>query len=270
MDTATDRFFQPLVQVPPDPVPGGFKTYVQTFMTRDDFMRYFGERGVDAARARMGNPPLDLSFRTPGGFMTDLFPLLNSSLERSATSIEALFKLTESIHCGDVESTEKYHHLVSVGMASVHALLLHMKRLSVIKENIRDCELPPKVLLQEAYSQGLFKVGLLDQPTLLGEPFRELVSKHPRKPQHPKSKKNSTQRYVSAVQVNADPLPSFPLRKRKYETRGPSSFNTTFLSKKQRTLHVNTEDDPPEDTGFLSEKPICPTQIVQKPGPRSG
>ena len=94
--------------------------------------------------------------------------VLNSSLERSATSIEALFKLTESIHCGDVESTKKYH----------------------------------------------------------------------------------TQRYVSAVQVNADPLPSFPLRKRKYETRGTLSFDTTFISKKQRTLHVKTEDVPMKHTGF--------------------
>ena len=261
MDAAADRFFVPLVQVPLDPVPDGFKSYVQTFLKKEDFIRYFSERGVDATRSRMGNPPLDLSLRSPGGVMSDICPLVNSSIDRSASTIEALFKLTESIHTGDIESTEKYHHLVSVGIASVHSLLMHIRRLAVIKENVRDCELTPKVLLQEAYSQGLFKVGLLEQPTLLGDSFRELVGKHPRKPQHTQHKtKKHTQRYVSAVQTVADPLPSLPhTGKRRYETRGFSSFDT-FLPKKQRTLHVTTEDVPPEDTGFLPENPICPTR----------
>ena len=148
-------------------------------------------------------------------------------------------------------------------MASVHSLLMHIRRLAVIKENIRDCELPPKVLLQEAYSQGQFKVGLLDQLTLLEESFRELVAKHPRKPQHPKTKKHNTQRYVSAVQTVADPLPSLPLKgKRRYETRDSSSLNnTTFVTEKQRALHVKAEDILPEDTGFLPEIPMCPTHL---------
>ena len=141
---------------------------------------------------------------------------------------------------------------------------MHIRRLAVIKENVRDCELPPKVLLQEAYSQGQFKVGLLDQLTLLEESFRELVAKHPRKPQHPKTKKHNTQRYVSAVQTVADPLPSLPLTgKRRHETRGFLSFNTTVLTKEQRerTPHVKTKDILPEDTGFIPEIPICPTHL---------
>ena len=59
----------------------------------------------------------------------------------------------------DFEETEQMHHLVSVGTASVYSQLLHFKRQTVFKENLRECELSPKVRFNKRLTPNKVKYG---------------------------------------------------------------------------------------------------------------
>ena len=104
-----DELIRPLSEPGIQPVPEGFKSYVNTFIPKPQLEEMFATSPLynqEFTRNRLASPPLDLHWRNPTGQAGEACNLIKSAHDRLGHACEAYFGLLTLMDSSNQESEQ--------------------------------------------------------------------------------------------------------------------------------------------------------------------